>query len=306
MIQPSFSVKKVEEKSNYSKYVLEPLEQGFGHTLGNALRRYLLTNMIGAAITKVKIEGVRHQFTTLEGMKEDVVEFILNLKKVRIIYSGDKEVKLTVNSKGQKEIKAQDIKTPAEIKIINKNLTIANLADKKSAMNAVLWVNSGYGYSPAEERKSSSLGVIPIDAVFSPVLQVNYKVEATRVGRITDYDRLILEIWTDGTIKGREALKQAAKALTLYFKQIYKPVIVEEVKEEKETENNEALKLTVEELNLPTRIANALRRGGYPNVESLTKIKKEELNKVKNLGVKSIDVIEERLKEKELDFINEA
>lgn len=298
MIKPSFKVKLIEKKKNYGKFIIEPLEQGYGHTLGNALRRCLLTSIPGAAVTKVKIEGVRHQFSTLPGMKEDVVELILNIKKIRVIYKGEKEIKLNLNVKGPKEVKAGDIKTPANVKIVNKDLKLAKLADKKASLNLELWVKSGFGYSLAEERKTATLGIIPIDAIFTPVVRVNYKVEATRVGRRTDLDRLILEIWSDGTIKPKEVLNEAAKILAAFFKQIYNPVIKEEKEPEEKKEDSEIMKLTVEELNLPTRIANALRRGGYPTVRTLSEATKEDLNKVKNLGVKSVEIITEKLKEK--------
>ncbi|MFC1711329.1 DNA-directed RNA polymerase subunit alpha [Patescibacteria group bacterium] len=306
MIKPSFKTKILEDKSNYSKFVMEPLEQGYGRTLGNSLRRSLLSNIGGAAITKVKIEGVRHQFSTLKGMKEDIVELILNLKQVVVIYKGEEEVKLSLKVKGPKEVKAGDIKAPAEVKIINKKLKLAHLTDSKTNLNVDIWVACGYGYSPAEERKTNTLGIIPVDASFSPIIKVNYKVEATRVGRRTDFDRLILEMWTNGAIKPKKSLEESAKILTSYFKQIYKPVYEKAEEEEVKVEENESLKLTVEELNLPTRIANALRRGGYPTVESLSKIKKEELNKVKNLGIKSIEIIQKKLLDKGVTFKDES
>jgi DNA-directed RNA polymerase subunit alpha len=303
MIKPSFKTTTVKQKKDYGEFVMEPLEQGFGHTLGNSLRRFLLTSIPGSAINRVKIEGVKHQFSTLQGLKEDVVELILNLKQVIVDYDGDKEVKLSLSVKGPKEVKAGDIKTTAEVKIVNKNLVLASLAEKKSSLDLDIWVSRGYGYSPAEERKSDTLGIIPVDASFSPIIRVNYEVESTRVGRRTDYDKLILKVWTNGAIKPSQVLEDSAKILTSYFKQIYKPVLKEE-KEVEKKEDNEALKLTVEELNLPTRIANALRRGGYPNVDSLSKAKKEDLYKVKNLGIKSIQIIEKKLKDKDVFFKN--
>ena len=299
MINSIFKIKAAEETKNYAKFVIGPLEQGYGHTLGNALRRCLLSSIPGAAITKLKIEGIRHQFTTLKYMKEDIVELILNLKQVRVFYQGDKEVKLTLNIKGPKEVKAGDIKTPVELKIFNKDLALAELTDKKATLNLELWVQTGYGYSSVGERKTNSLGIIPIDAVFSPITQVNYKIEAMRVGKWTNRDSLILEIWSDGTIKPREALEKAAKILVDLFSQIYNPVEEKEEKEIKEdNKESEALKLTVEELNLPTRIANALRKGGYSTIKDLTLVKGKDLSQVKNLGVKSIKIIAKQLEEK--------
>jgi DNA-directed RNA polymerase subunit alpha len=305
MFKPSFKIEVKKEKKNYAKLVFEPLEQGYGHTLGNSLRRGLLTSLAGTAVTRVKIDGVQHQFSTLKGMKEDIVDFILNLKDLRFVYNGDKEVKLSLSVKGKKIIKGSDIKTPAEVKIVNKDKELAELTNSKASLNAQIWIKKGYGYEADEEQKSDTLGVIAVDAAFTPITRVNYKVEATRVGRRTDFDRLILEVWTDSTIKPKEAVEKVAKIMTSYFKQVYSPVF--EKKEEDKEENhedNEVMKLTVEELNLPTRIANALRRGGYPTVKDLVQASKEDLSKVKNLGAKSIDVIKKKLKAKDV-FLKE-
>ena len=302
MIKTSFKTKTIDNKDDYAKFVLEPLDQGYGYTLGNALRRCLLTSIPGAAITKVKIDGVRHQFSTIKGIKEDIVEFLLNLKQVRVIYKGDKEVKLTLNVKGAKKVKAGDIKAPSMVKIVNKKLELMNITDKKTAFSAEIWVNSGYGYLPAEEQKTIIMGIIPVDAAFTPIIRVNYKVEATRVGRRTDLDKLILEVWSDGTVEPKKALDQAAKMLADHFHQVYAPIAEEKVEKVEKVEDNEVLKLTVEELNLPTRIANALRHGGYPTVKTLTEADKTDLGKVKNLGIKSIDIVGEKLKEKGVSF----
>jgi len=299
MIKPSFKIKTEKKEKNYARFIIEPLEQGYGDTLGNSLRRCLLTSIPGAAVTKVKIEGVKHSFSTLEGMKEDVVELVLNLKQIKVGYKkGKEEIKLTLEAKGPGEVKAKDIKTPGDIEIVNGDLLLAKLADKKSNLKMDLWVNSGYGYSLADEQKAEAIGLIPVDAIFSPIIRVNYKVESTRVGRRTDFDRLILEIWTDGTVEPKQALEQAAEILAGFFEQVYHPVVVEEKKEEKEEENNEILDLTVEELNLPTRIANALRKGGYPTVKALIEANKDDLVDVKNIGVKSIKIVNKKLKDK--------
>ena len=225
MIKPSFKITTSKEGKDYGKFILEPLEQGYGHTVGNALRRCLLTSLQGAAVRKVKINGIHHQFSTIEGLKEDVVDLILNLKQLKVACKSKDEVKLTLKASGPKEVKAKDIKTPPEVKIINKDLHIAKLADEKSKLEMEIYIQNGLGYSPAEEVKSSTLGIIPVDASFSPVKRVNYKVEATRVGRRTDFDKLILEIWTSGAIKPKEALEEAAKILVSFFKQIFEPVL---------------------------------------------------------------------------------
>jgi len=300
MITAAFKTATITESDDYGKFALEPLEQGYGRTMGNTLRRVLLTSIEGAAITEVKIEGVKHQFTTIEGMKEDVVELILNLKEIRIAYDGDTEETLTLQVSGAKEVTAKDIQTPATVTIVNPEQKLATLADKNSKLNLTLTVKRGLGYSPAEDRKSSTIGVIPMDALFSPIKRVADKVEATRVGRRTDYDKLILEIWTDGTIKPRLAIEQAAQILANFFKQVYQPqeIVAEEVAGVSLEPDSEIYNLTVEELELPTRIANALRRGGYKTVKHLLEVDLSELAKVKNVGEKSVGKITTALQKK--------
>lgn len=302
MLNPLFQIKKEKETADYGKFVIEPLEQGYGHTLGNALRRVLLTSLPGAAVTQVKITGVKHQFSTLEGLKEDIIEFILNLKQLRIKYEGEKPAKLTLDVTGPKEVKASDIKTPAKVEIINKDHVLGNLANKKSRLKAEMVVESGFGFSPAEERKREKLGIIPVDASYSPVKKVNYRVEATRVGRRTDLDRLIFEITTNGTIKPNEALKKTASILVEYFNQVVSPKKAPKVKKKEEVTPLGMLELTVEELDLPTRIANALRKGGYGTLGDLTAASRADLTKVKNLGEKSIKVVEAALAGKEVSL----
>jgi len=298
MVEPLFQIKKEKETADFGKFAIEPLEQGYAHTLGNSLRRVLLTSLPGAAVTQVKISGVKHRFSTLEGLKEDIIELILNLKQLRIKYQGKKPAKLTLDVSGPREVKAVDIKTPAKVEIINKDQVLGSLANKKNRLKAEMVVESGFGYSPAEERKSEKLGVISIDASFSPIRRVNYKVEATRVGRRTDLDRLIFEITTDGTIKPSEALKNSANILVAYFNQVVSPKKAPKVKKKEGVAPLVTLELTVEELDLPTRIANALRKGGYGTLGDLTAASREDLAKVKNLGEKSIKVVEAALAEK--------
>src|SRR3989344_3470516 len=300
MITAAFKTATITESDDYGKFVLEPLEQGYGRTMGNTLRRVLLTSIEGAAITEVKIEGVKHQFTTIEGMKEDVVELILNLKEIRIAYDGDTEETLTLQVSGAKEVTAKDIQTPATVTIVNPEQKLATLADKNSKLNLTLTVKRGLDYSPAEDRKSSTIGVIPMDALFSPIKRVADKVEATRVGRRTDYDKLILEIWTEGTIKPRLAIEQAAQIQIGFFKQVYQPqeIVAEEVAGVSLEPDSEIYNITVEELELPTRIANAFRRGGYKTVKHLLEVDLSELAKVKNVGEKSVGKITTALQKK--------
>jgi len=291
MLETNFQIKKIKQTEGFGRFSIEPLPQGYGHTLGNSLRRVLLTSLPGTAITQVKISGVRHKFSTLGGMKEDVIELLLNLKQVRIKYEGEKPVKLHLEKSGPGQVRAGDIQAPAGIKIVNKDLILANLADRKSNLKMEMIAERGFGYLPAEERKSERLGVIILDALFSPITRVNYKVEATRVGRRTDLDRLILEINTDGTIKPQQALKEAAKTLISFLNRILKPkeLLVEKKKEQ--IPLNDTFRLTVEELELPTRIVNALRKAGYETVGDLVRANKADLSSVKNLGEKSLNII---------------
>ena len=231
MITTSFKTTTVKQTQEYGEFALEPLEQGYGHTLGNALRRVLLSSLEGAAIAEVKIAGVKHQYTTLEGLKEDVVELILNLKQVRLAYEGDKEETLTLNVHGPRAVTAKDIKGPATVRVVNPDQPLATLSDKKAKLEVEMKVMRGGGYSPAEERKSSTIGVIPVDANFSPITRVAYSVEETRVGRRTDYDKLVIKIWTDGSLKPKEALESAARILSELPKQIYNPKATKAVKE---------------------------------------------------------------------------
>lgn len=300
MIDPIFHIKTEEENATFGRFVIEPLEQGFGQTLANSLRRVLLTSLPGAAITKIKVNGVKHKFSTLEGMSEDMIDLILNLKQVRFKYNGEKPVKLELEKTGPGQVKAGDIKTPATIQVVNKDQILASLADKKSKLKMEITVEKGFGYLPAEVEKDGKLGVIPVDASFTPVKKVNYQVEATRVGQRTDLDKLVLEITTDGTVKPKDALKSSAKMLITFFNQIINPKKVEVKEEPKPQIYEEATKLTLEELDLPTRIINALRKSGYGTVSDLLGINPDNLAKIKNLGEKSIKIVQAALAKKKV------
>lgn len=299
MNEPFFEVKTEEQKDTYAKFVISPLERGYGNTLGNSLRRVLLSSLPGAAITSVRISGVKHQFSVLKGMKEDVVEFLLNLKKVRFAYTSDKPTKATIQVQGESEVKAKDIKIDADLKIANPDLPLAYL-NRGAKLDVKLEIETGVGYSPAEDRATGEIGLIPLDASFSPIVRVNYKVEETRVGRLTNYDKLILEVWTDGTSDVNEALRKAAKILVSYYTQIVNPKEVKKEDTEKVDDLGVVGKLSVEEIGLPTRVANALLKSGYESVENLVQSKRDELVKVRNLGEKSVKIIEVALGEKGL------
>ena len=301
-MQTLFDIKEENKKDGYSKIVVSPLDAGYGNTLGVSLRRVLLGSLPGAAITKVKMAGVKHQFSTLKGMKEDVLDFLLNLKKARFSYTGDKAIKLTLSIKTAGEVKVSDIKVPANVKIANPDLVLANLS-KGAKLEAEMELMSGVGYSPAEDRPTDTIGTIALDATFSPVLRVNYKVEETRVGRLTNYDKLTFEVWTDGTISPKDAMTEAAKILTGYLGQIVSPQKVEKKEEVKSVESLGPVgKLSVEEIGLPTRVANSLIKGGFDTVERLVNAKKEDLAKVRNLGEKSLKIVKVALAEKGVEF----
>jgi len=302
MNDPIFQIKTERETKTEGVFVIEPLEQGYGNTIGNPLRRVLLSSLPGAAVTFVKIAGVRHQFTTIPGLKEDVVELVLNIKKIRVQYTGEKPIQIELDATGPGEVKAGDIKCPTGVVIANKDLVLGNLADKKSKLSIEMTVERGYGYSPFEDRKSDTVGIIPIDATFTPVVRVNQKIESTRVGRMTNFDKLILEIYTDGTITPSNALKEATKTLISYFEQLANPKKVEKTEEVKPLVANETAKLTIEELTLPTRIVNALEKSGYKTVEDLLSASPKEVAKIKNLGSKSLKIIQAALKEKGVNF----
>jgi len=298
-MSPTFTIAEQDVKGNSATLVFEPLEQGYGNTLGNALRRVLLSSLPGYAITKVRINGVDHQFSTLEGMKEDVVELILNLKELRVKSDSTAPGTLRLDVKGAKEVTAADIECEGGFEIVNTDRYLASLAAGKT-LKVEMTVEPGVGYSMANDRKDITLGEIAIDALFSPVVKVAYKVEATRVGRRTDFDRILLDIETNGSIQPIEAVKQAAQILARQFTQVFSPTLPVEVKEEisLSPEEAEVLRLTVEELDLPTRIANALRKGGFKTVGDLTGAPRDVVAKVKNLGGKSVDLIDEALKKK--------
>ncbi len=298
MIEPNFTIKTETDKPDYGKFTIEPLDLGYGHTLGNSLRRVLLTSLKGAAVTKVKIDGVKHQFSSLSGLKEDIIQLILNVKKIRFKVGTDKEIVMTLNVKGPKKITAADLEGEAEV--INKDLYLGELTSNKAKLSMELTVKSGFGYVTAEEFEGKKeLGSIVVDSLFSPISRVNYKVEATRVGRMTNLDKLIIEVWSDGSVSPFDAVKTAAKTLVSYFLQIYEP-------KAKPSEgvavtpaiSEEILKMTLEELDLPTRIVNALHNGGIDTVGQLLGTPKKELYKIKNLGAKSITAIEEVLRDK--------
>lgn len=301
MLNPKFIIKEEKLDSLFGEFIVEPLDPGYGHTLGNALRRTLLSSIPGASVTSIKISGAKHKFSTLPGLGENLVDLLLNIKGLSIRLSDPKtSATILLSVKGQKKITAEDLNLPDGVEVVNKDHYIGSLADKKAKLNMELTVERGFGYSLAEDRKISTLGVIPTDAVFTPVRRVNYEVSATRVGRQTDLDKLVVRIWTNGVVTPREALNEAAKILTAHFSQIYEPKILTSYEDasSKTSASDTILKLTIDELDLPTRIYNSLRNGGVETLGQLVQASKKDLLSMRNMGIKSIAVIEGKLKEK--------
>ena len=305
MTQPQFTLKIESADGNFGRFVIEPLPQGFGHTLGNALRRVLYTSVPGAAITGVTISGANHQFTSLPGVSEDVVQIILNLKQIRLSYTKDQPEHLTLSVKGPGEITAARFSLPPDVTISNPELVIAHLSDKSAHLEIEATVEAGYGYSPAEDRKSTTVGFIPTDANFTPLVRVNYEVAATRVGRVTNFDKLILDITTDGTVSPADALKSAAVTLVNYFSAIVTPATSSDtaVTASPKSAGQTGANVSIEELDLPTRIANALQKAGFETVADCLAVPKTELSKIKNLGGKSVKVIEAALAQRGFELV---
>lgn len=302
MNQPIFQIKEEELKPDYGRFVVEPLEQGYGYTLGLSLRRILLTSIPGAAVTQVKVSGLKHQFGTIKGVKEDGVDLLLNIKSLRVGFTSDKPVKMTLSARKKGEVKASQIEAPAGVEIANPDLVIATLTDNQSKLDIEMQVESGVGYSPAEDRKTNTIGLIPLDADFSPVKRVNYKVEETRVGRFTNYDKLTMEIWTDGSADPGASIKKAAEIMIEYLHQVVSPA-----KPARKSASKEALParlggLSVEELNLPTRITNALVKAGYETAGDIVSADIDDIVKVRNLGTKSIKIIRTALAAKGVNW----
>ena len=294
-----FNIKTVKSDSNYGKFELSPLVGGFGHTLGNSLRRVLLITVPGAAITRIKIDGANHLFTTLPGVKEDLVEVSLNLKKIKFNYSKNEPITLTLEKKGPGVVTAGDIADSDLCKVANPEQVIATLSDNKSSFKMSLTVERGVGYTLAKEQKTDIVGEIILDAAFTPVIKTNYTVEPTRLGKKSNYDKLTMEIWTDGSIDPLVALKLAAKDLINSFSQIADPKeFEEEVITLLASPASHGSDISVEEIELPLRVTNALKKAGYPTIDALIKAGRLDVSKAKNVGEKSLKVIDAWLKER--------
>ena len=305
MAEPTFKIIEENSTQDFGQFVIEPLEPGFGHTLGNALRRVLLVSIPGVSVTSVKISGAKHKFSTIPGLKENVVDLLLNFKglNLKLLNSKDTSV-IRLKVSGPKEITAKDLEVSEDVEVVNKDHYLGSLTDKKGKLEMEITVERGSGYSLAEERRSTSLGMIPTDAIFTPVQRVNYEVSATRVGRQTNLDKLILQIWTNGVVSPREALDQSARILSSYFLQVFEPKDMESsaAVSAKPTVSDALSKMTVDELDLPTRIYNSLRNGGIETVGQLLETPRRDLISMRNMGGKSISIIESKLKEKDIEM----
>lgn len=298
MVKPNFKLSvKPLNKAFSAEVSIEPLPVNFGHTVGNALRRVLLTSLEGAAAVRVKVNGVTHQFSTLSGVHEDVLQFILNLKQVRFSLSNADEATVILNATKEGVVTAADLELPAGVNVANPDQVLATLTANKAKLHATITIAKGIGFVPAEENAVEETGVIPLDASFSPILRAQYFVESTRVGRRTDFEKVRLEVVTDGTIEPEVAVHEAAKILTSFYTQVFHPVF-DEVKAETEDGLKSVIEQPIEDLELPTRITNALKKGGYKSLTDLGNSKMDDLLKVKNLGSKSAEMVAKKAKAK--------
>jgi DNA-directed RNA polymerase subunit alpha len=300
--KPKIEIVEISDDNTYGKFVVEPLERGYGITLGNSLRRILLSSLPGAAVTSVKIDGVLHEFSTIPGVVEDVTDIILNLKNLRLKIYGEDEKILRIEATSEGIITAGDIIHDADVEILNPELIIATLASN-SRLAMEIMVSKGRGYVTAERNKKGDhiIGVIPIDSAFTPVKKVNYTVENTRVGQVTDFDKLSLEVWTNGSIRPDEATSLSAKILNdhlrLFIGLTESVNDVEIMVEKEEEQKDKLLEMTIEELDLSVRSYNCLKRAGINTVEELIQRDEEDMMKVRNLGKKSLEEVINKLEE---------
>lgn len=309
--KPRIETAELKSNGTYGRFILEPLERGYGTTLGNSLRRVLLSSLPGVAVTFIKIDGVQHEFSTIPGVKEDVTEIVLNIKGLIVGINGQGPKTVYIEAEGPCDILSGDIKCDSEVEILQPDIHIATLGnDAKLYMEIV--IDKGRGYVPAEKNKQNTqslLGAIPVDSIYTPVLKVNYNVENTRVGQITDYDKLTLEIWTDGTISAKEAVSLGAKVLNEHlslFIELSEEGYTEQIMIEKDDKGKEKiLEMTIEELDLSVRSFNCLKRAEINTVEDLVNKSEEEMMKVRNLGRKSLEEVIAKLKSLGFDLVSE-
>ena len=290
---------ELSQDGTYGKFIIEPLERGFGNTLGNALRRVLLSSLPGVAVTTIKIEGIQHEFSTVPGVTEDVSEIILNLKALSAKLYSDQMKTVTIDVQGPCEVKAKDIVVDDELEFVDPEAHIATL-NEDAHLQMTLTVDSGRGYVSADKNKypNMPIGVIPIDSIFTPIKKVNYSVSDTRVGQITDYDKLTLEVWTDGSVQPDEAISLAAKILTEHltlFVGLTEQVTTIAFTDQEDDKKEKVLEMTIEELDLSVRAYNCLKRAGINTISELVQRNQEDMMKVRNLGRKSLEEVEQKL-----------
>ena len=308
--KPNIECLEIDETNNYAKFVCETLERGYGVTIGNSLRRILLSSLPGCAITSVKIEGVLHEFSTIPNVVEDVPEVIVNLKNVRLKFDGNEEKTLRINFKGEGEVTAADIESDGTVEILNPDLHIATVAEGGNLVME-LTADRGRGYNSSEQNKkpNQDISVLPIDSIYTPVKKVNYHVENTRVGQMVDYDKLTIEVWTDGSLKAHEALSLAAKVMTghleLFIDLSETTKNTQVMVEKEESKKEKVLEMSIEELELSVRSYNCLKRANISTVEDLISKSESEMMKVRNLGKKSFDEVTAKLHSLGLDFAQE-
>ena len=308
--KPNIECLEVDDNNNYAKFVCEPLERGYGVTIGNSLRRILLSSLTGCALTSVKIEGVLHEFSSIPNVVEDVPEIIVNLKNVRLKFTENEEKVMRINFKGEGEVTAADIVTDGTVEILNPDLHIATVSEG-GQLNMELTADMGRGYSPSEKNKkpNQDISVLPIDSIYTPVKKVNYQVKNTRVGQMVDYDKLIIEVWTDGSLKAHEALSLAAKVMTghleLFIDLSEATKNTQVMIEKEESKKEKVLETSIEELELSVRSFNCLKRAGISTVEDLTNRSENDMMKVRNLGKKSLDEVIAKLHSLGLNFAEE-
>ncbi len=308
--KPNIECLEINEDSNYAKFVCEPLERGYGVTIGNSLRRILLSSLPGSAITSVKIDGVVHEFSTIPNVVEDVPEMILNLKNVRLKTFDNEEKMIRIDFKGEGEVTAADIITDSSVEVLNPDLHIATVSEGGS-LKMEMTVEKGRGYNGAAKNKkpNQDISVLPIDSIFTPVKKVNYSVENTRVGQMVDFDKLIIEVWTDGSLKADEALSLAAKVMTghleLFIDLSEATKNTQVMVEKEESKKEKVLEMSIEDLELSVRSFNCLKRAGISTVEDLANKTEEDMMKVRNLGKKSLDEVTNKLHSLGLDFAKE-
>ena len=308
--KPNIECLEVDEENNYAKFVCEPLERGYGVTIGNSLRRILLSSLPGCAITSVKIDGVLHEFSTIPNVVEDVPEIIVNLKNVRLKSEDNEEKMLRIDFKGEGEVTAADIITDGTVEVLNPDLHIATVSEG-GTLRMEMTADKGRGYNSAEKNKKpdQDISVLPIDSIYTPVKKVNYQVENTRVGQMVDYDKLTIEVWTDGSLKAHEALSLAAKVMTghleLFIDLSEATKNTQVMIEKEESKKGKVLEMSIEELELSVRSFNCLKRAGIATVEDLTNKTEADMMKVRNLGKKSFDEVTAKLHSLGLDFAKE-